>query len=407
MICGETELSWPRVATTLRSIKEIQERTASQSLAHDFDIQHEAADLWFDNCVHSTPAPAKHIFDLAAEYSAYQCTDPRDRIYAIHALSKGNNAGTEVDYTLDACETFCRFARNCIVEGRIMDVFNAAILRRHVPSTIKVPSWVPDWTRKPKRSLAYREDRFKLLNENLFEVGIDDDPYSQEGVLQINIACINWFDANLGTEALVPNSWVVYTDPMSLELGFSAKPSAAFDLFLETDQYGTRSSGSWFACCVNIWREISGTTNPIVHMSEMHAICNASADCSEEAQKDSHMIEESQADLTNGYCVFGARSPNDNTDYFCYAPPGVLKGDRLVLVECLQKLYAILDEMQTYRAFVFRYEETVTTSDAKHGDVEGPKELTRLVGEAFLVWERRLVGRGEFHGWEDPGLTEV
>jgi hypothetical protein len=406
LTCGRTELSWLRMATTIRSMREIYKQTSSQIQTAESNALHRTADLWFNNCVQSSPTPAKHIFDLATEFSTYECTDARDRIYAIHALSNGNNAQTKIDYTLDTCKIYCQFARSCMVEGRVMDVFDAAILRMGVPSNIRVPSWVPDWTRRPKRSTAYRGDRFRRLNEDLFEIGTVEDPNRQKDILSLNIAGIPWFDVNSGTERFIPNSWRVCTNPMSLEPGFSStRPFAAFKLFMETGQGGITRINGWGNCGKNILREVSGISYRVEHINEMSELRDSAKGCPEKDHEEMDVDMKATADPMNGYCFFGARSTHDDTEYFCYAPPGVLRGDRLVLVECLHDLYAFINDMQTYRAFVFRYEENATTSDTKHGDVEGRQELTRLVGEAFLVSARRILGVKHFRDREAPRRT--
>ncbi|KAM0346273.1 hypothetical protein ACHAPU_005700 [Fusarium lateritium] len=91
---------------------------------------------------------------LLATHSG-ECSDTRDRIYAVLNLADDYDSTKDVDilwpdYSLHPRDTFVQFARWCVRRGHL-DILSCTTRRRtatseewHVDS---LPSWVPDWTR--------------------------------------------------------------------------------------------------------------------------------------------------------------------------------------------------------------------------------------------------------------------
>ncbi|KAK7993586.1 hypothetical protein PG989_006967 [Apiospora arundinis] len=98
---------------------------------------------------------SRDLISLLLATSEAQCTDPRDKIYAIlnlvtevdGPLGSGRALRVEVDYEAEAGKVYQRFATTSISMG---DLRVLSCVSQHRYSTSNhmenVPSWVPDWT---------------------------------------------------------------------------------------------------------------------------------------------------------------------------------------------------------------------------------------------------------------------
>jgi hypothetical protein len=148
-ICGQTELSWLRLSTALMSDRYKSLGIEEETQYNTGSIQ-EMALLWRQNCIDSNQQglesnPPRHILYLVLESTAFACSEPRDRVFALHSISNDINAGVVIDYTLNLQTTCRNFAFFCMKSGRCDIILQAALAQvgRHAPTTW--PSWVPDW----------------------------------------------------------------------------------------------------------------------------------------------------------------------------------------------------------------------------------------------------------------------
>lgn len=111
-------------------------------------------EVFWRRCFAGSPA---HLSNLLIHVSecGYDCTDPRDRIYALLALhSSQAPCSIHVDYSKPVENAFLEAAKSCIVSTG-----NLNILHRRQPGCLEtLPSWVPDWTAKPLGWLLFNSD---------------------------------------------------------------------------------------------------------------------------------------------------------------------------------------------------------------------------------------------------------
>lgn len=155
LICGKAEVSWLRMTTALMNIRNSSTSTRVFE-ARTMNALQKTAELWSSNNSwndsESLSKPYnKHIINLVSDFCRYDCTDDRDRIFAVHSLSNGRDARMRIDYGQSAYTTYRQFALACMADGKTSAVLEAAITRPHVTNTTDWPSWVPDWRREPIR----------------------------------------------------------------------------------------------------------------------------------------------------------------------------------------------------------------------------------------------------------------
>jgi hypothetical protein len=110
----------------------------------------------------------ENILDVVDAFTKYECSDARDRIYALYNMTPGvsptnalrtsdvlgsghKSIFMDIDYALDVQDTYRAFALACISSGRLTQVLNN-VLSRCPQYTEDWPTWVPDW-RKPNTAI--------------------------------------------------------------------------------------------------------------------------------------------------------------------------------------------------------------------------------------------------------------
>ena len=98
---------------------------------------------------------------MLQDFSRYQCSDPRDRIYSMYSMAtdieysgvarhekipdleyKAPPVEFEVDYALDVRETYQSFALACFKAGKVTQLLQAAMDRNYIAKSTGWPSWV-------------------------------------------------------------------------------------------------------------------------------------------------------------------------------------------------------------------------------------------------------------------------
>jgi hypothetical protein len=90
--------------------------------------------------------------DLISEYRLRGCADPRDKIYGLLGLASGKEVNLiRPDYSIPTPEVYEQVSLRLIEESRSLQILSQIYPRHMNPTgieTIKLPSWVPDWTSK-------------------------------------------------------------------------------------------------------------------------------------------------------------------------------------------------------------------------------------------------------------------
>tara|TARA_R110002003_G_scaffold123_1_gene11113 strand:- start:377 stop:2065 length:1689 start_codon:yes stop_codon:yes gene_type:complete len=174
LVCGSSELSWPRLTTALTTIQKTAPQTAERIGPGRIEALQHIAWLWkyhammLDGPQHGNGSPKRHqdILTILNTFWRYQCTDPRDRLYALCSMASDIQASQpsalamqgpisrrkicmEIDYALDVRQTYQRFAMACVSSRRTMEILNSVLARQYSVTSDDWPSWVPDWREVP------------------------------------------------------------------------------------------------------------------------------------------------------------------------------------------------------------------------------------------------------------------
>jgi hypothetical protein len=90
------------------------------------------------------------LLSLLIETWAFDCTDPRDRVYALLSL-QNSLPDFPVDYTAKVEEVYLSVAQALIRSTRSLELLGAVDSNDflHAPEKAVLPSWVPDWRGPP------------------------------------------------------------------------------------------------------------------------------------------------------------------------------------------------------------------------------------------------------------------
>ncbi|KAN0106852.1 HET domain containing protein [Hyaloscypha variabilis] len=90
--------------------------------------------------------------NLIASYRSRRCADPRDKIYGLLGLASGEEVNLiRPDYSIPTPEVYEQVSLRLIEKSRSLQILSQVYPRHMNPigiETIKLPSWVPDWTSK-------------------------------------------------------------------------------------------------------------------------------------------------------------------------------------------------------------------------------------------------------------------
>ncbi|KAB2100267.1 hypothetical protein AG0111_0g11277 [Alternaria gaisen] len=183
LICGEMELPFSRLVSALAVVKR-QDSWQDPGNMEKLDTIVEVGKLWnFYSLFRekrmeevSLMKNTAQILHLLRKFELYECTDPRDRIFALCSMANDEkpigysrntgglylkflSTGTvrdririDIDYSLDVRETYEAFALAHLVNTTNAHLIWIALLRRqHLPPPISWPSWVPDWRVPPEK----------------------------------------------------------------------------------------------------------------------------------------------------------------------------------------------------------------------------------------------------------------
>ncbi|RYN85268.1 hypothetical protein AA0120_g8884 [Alternaria tenuissima] len=194
LICGETELPLSQLVSAV-DITGWQISWTEPDHEATWNAVLEIGRLW--NLYSLVPGRktfedrgGAQIVRLMEKFRLYECTDPRDRIFALCSMANdvilNGNSGElngsylkyfststeddviriDIDYSLDVRETYEAFALACLMGKENANlIWKALLMRQHSPPPIDWPSWVPDWRVQPRRPerggfTTYEHERF-------------------------------------------------------------------------------------------------------------------------------------------------------------------------------------------------------------------------------------------------------
>jgi hypothetical protein len=231
LICGETELPFSRLVSALSVIKP-QDPSREPSRTADLEAIMGIGRLWnLYSLFREQQSALKYytttvdagILHLLERFWSYECTDPRDRIFALCSMTtdirsvgdSGESDGSyfkdfptntaddrlretdenlpnpittatylpyqisgkiciNINYSLDIRETYEAFALACLMGSENANrMWEALLMRQHSPLPIDWPSWVPDWRVPPqKNGRGYHRDASLDFNFRRIATGI-------------------------------------------------------------------------------------------------------------------------------------------------------------------------------------------------------------------------------------------
>lgn len=135
--CGNFIVAWDDLARACRC------QIRQQSLRRG----HNALES-IDNTRWQRIKGGNDIYDILFMSYRFQCTDPRDKIYAVVGLANHSQqeAQLAVDYESGIEEVYLRSAVNIMLSNRSLDLLQCVV---HHTMISCLPSWVPDWRSEP------------------------------------------------------------------------------------------------------------------------------------------------------------------------------------------------------------------------------------------------------------------
>jgi hypothetical protein len=183
LICGEVELPFSRLVSALSIIKrqdswhELGGEAKSEAIVEIGRLWNIYSLFRENNTEEETDVRGEtQILPLLEKFGLYECTDPRDRIFALcsmandvrpigdwgetdvsylkyfSTMTEDDPIRIDVNYSLGVGETYEAFALACLMEATSATlIWTALLTRRHSPPPINWPSWVPDWRVPPQK----------------------------------------------------------------------------------------------------------------------------------------------------------------------------------------------------------------------------------------------------------------
>jgi hypothetical protein len=373
LICGKTQLSWFRMYTVLQSYRSRRLIESSQSGMAGIRAVCLAAEEWSRNCLiskePSTVASRRHILDLVSASDMYQCTDARDRIFALYSLANHETAHMEIDYSLDVYATYRNFALACMANGRTLDVLNAALERLDTTSSTEWPSWVPDWRRNTTR----------------LSLPIPREHANTNGPLKVSTGTIYKDVVELKIKSYKENlkylPLLIHTEGM-IRMQESALVflQEFVNLFRAADMPNETELSRILGC---LWPLID-----YQRRSQLYDLIGGSWDGRyKEHDEEVHVYAQPLLDyiaaIAHGYSCFVAKFEGSSIPYVCYGRAGFAEGDMLVPVELFigSKYYSIL-RMCVLRPVVRPAKQNPLTRHHTHWTAT----QFRVVGEALTFY---------------------
>jgi hypothetical protein len=349
LICGKSKLSWLRLSKGLIAF---QRMSQSESFwpGDKFNGLKTVVNLWRRNAImqdldFSLPSRPhhEHIIDLVIKLSTYGCTDARDRIFAVHALSQQNHAGVAIDYSLDVYATYRRFALACMADDRMLAVLYAAAARFDTKSYANWPSWIPDWRRTPAL-IPDREGSSLIkyiceVKDDILELEVNyllpETQIYERGDTQPLIVCTEEV-VYMGKSLFAFSNAMIKLYEKSCQ-GDSSKAFISLLRFLDIFTSFGIEEGQLIelkSYLVLLWQLPGGYTG--------------------EMREHETWLEDPITELIEGYCCFTARFKGNTPTYFCFGRVAIHEGDILMATEMVEDESGPIMSHKMFRTLVLR-----------------------------------------------------
>lgn len=104
---------------------------------------------------------SSHLLELIWEFHDWQCSDPRDRIFALHGLCRREGTGSLPAYTLSWTDAYTSYAKTCLDAGhQEFILLHLAAFGSLNHRDARLPSWVPDWSLTKKSHPLLSQSNF-------------------------------------------------------------------------------------------------------------------------------------------------------------------------------------------------------------------------------------------------------
>ena len=161
LIYGDVELSWAQFVVTISTLSALCDLTRNNPCPKVWSAVTKILQLWryysqyeiFPNG--DMESPDTDIVKLLDDFDQNECTDPRDRIFAMYNMASNLRPSTstslrqdvlmDIDYSLDLQQTYEAFARACIRTGKDSAIIEALLSREYSARPHGWVSWAPDW----------------------------------------------------------------------------------------------------------------------------------------------------------------------------------------------------------------------------------------------------------------------
>ena len=163
LFCSRSSITWLRLLAGLSIIDEAQNETVEIIASQTLVALQTIARLWRHYCATEDPRSTEHrapssdqdgMLALVKQFAGYECSDPRDRIYALYNLATDvvDTSSTRsfvipmaIDYSSSTRQLYRKFATACIKTKKTSQILEAALSRQCSEYPLGWPSWVPDW----------------------------------------------------------------------------------------------------------------------------------------------------------------------------------------------------------------------------------------------------------------------
>ncbi|CAN9438330.1 hypothetical protein AA0117_g3856 [Alternaria alternata] len=161
LIYGNVELSWARFVVAISILLALRDPEATGSDSKLWSAVKKIALLWRYHSLFEQSSDNKReshdtdIVKLLDDFDQNECTDPRDRVYALYNMASNLRPSTatshqhdiliDIDYSLNLQQTYEAFAFACIRAGKLNTIIEAVLSRQHSARPQGWASWVPDW----------------------------------------------------------------------------------------------------------------------------------------------------------------------------------------------------------------------------------------------------------------------
>ncbi|KAH9906557.1 HET-domain-containing protein [Xylariomycetidae sp. FL2044] len=141
VLCGRSSVDWDSLVAAVTAQDRLNLHLADHERSAFIFILQKARHEW-------RAGTRLGLLSVLFRFRIFDSTDPRDKIFGLSALNRGDLAETEVaqaNYTISVRDLYCDIARTILKETLRLHLLS--VPRRITGERIAgLPSWVPDWT---------------------------------------------------------------------------------------------------------------------------------------------------------------------------------------------------------------------------------------------------------------------